>query len=182
MNPKQYFEDHLPHRVNLLTTFRDRYSGRPTARISSTRPHLPWDQPRDFFRCSKDACLLMVRFFCDEMGLHLKAGDSEPKDRGGAQNGRSWQPRISGTKRFYLADAKKDTRGRYTSLVEVLKAANRAVAHVDELDADHGFKSQADHERLFDVVDWMEELIGSNIYVAYELTLQQALQLENNRM
>lgn len=57
---------------------------------------------------------------------------------------------------------------RYAKLVEVLGAANRAVAHLnlESGDADHCFKTDVDDERIFEVIDWVEELVKTNIYQA----------------
>jgi len=179
MTEDEYLNDHIPHRVNLLTTFRDRYSGRQAERVAAHRLAQPWDQPRDFFRCSKDISILMVRFFCDEMGLHLPEKKSAPKDRT-KRDGKPWQPRFK-CKRFNLADAKRDRR--FDSLVAVLKAANRAVAHIDQLDVDHGFKTKADHEPLFDVIDWIENLIQTQRYEPNGgRSLSAAMQRRNNVM
>jgi hypothetical protein len=177
MTPDEYFNAHIPHRLNLLTTFRDRYSGR--RRLADHRPQQSWDEPRDFFRCSKDISILMVRFFCDELGLHLPENASEPKDRT-KRKGKPWHPRFK-CKRFTVADAKKDKN--FDSLVAVLKAANRAVAHINELDVDHGFRTKPDHEPLFDVIDWIENLIQTHIYEPNDRrSLSAAMQLQDNVM
>ena len=169
----QYFNDHIPHRVNLLTTFRNRYSGRRTARVVAGQPNQKWDQPRDFFRCSKDISFLMVRFFCAELGLCLSKEDTDPKEK------KNW-PQPFNCKRFTLAEAKMDPR--YNSLVAVLKAGNRAVAHINESDVDHGFKIEADHEPLFAVIDWIEDVIQTHMYEPNDRSLSDAMQLQNNVM
>jgi hypothetical protein len=121
----------------------------------------------------------MVRFFCDEMGLHLPENASEPKDRK-KRNGKPWHPHFK-CKLFTVADAKKDKK--FDSLVAVLKAANRAIAHINKLDVDHGFKTEADHEPLFDVIDWIENLIQTRMYEANDRrSLSAAMQLPNNVM
>src|SRR5258706_12031187 len=122
MTPDEYFNDHIPHRVNLLTTFRDRYAQNPR------RPEFPSGLPRDLFRCSKDISMLMVRFFCGEMGLYL------PR-RGKGRKGGTDLEEVAGwtfpfrVQQFTEAEAKND--GRYPSLLVVMKAANRAVAHIE---------------------------------------------------
>ena len=178
MTESDYFDAHLPHRVNLLTTFRERYSGRQPSLNLTYRPAQAWDQPRDFFRCAKDMSILMVRFFCDEMGLFLPEGEIIPKDRAKRRDGAVWQPRFKSL-RFLAADAQKDTK-KYVSLVEVLKAANRAVAHIDTADVDHGFRTRDDHEALFDVIDWIENLVQTRIYGPNDRVLKQAMQLDKN--
>jgi hypothetical protein len=37
MTPEEYFEQHIPHRINLLITFRERYSNRPGLRFDCLR-------------------------------------------------------------------------------------------------------------------------------------------------
>lgn len=121
----------------------------------------------------------MVRFFCDEMGLFLKEGESIPRERVKDKKGAQWQPRFQ-SRKFLLADAQRDPR--YSSLVEVLKAANRAVAHVGPADVDHEFKTKADHERLFDAIDWVEDLIATNIYEPNGRALAEAMRRPENEM
>jgi len=174
MTEEEYFNDHIPHRVNLLTTFRDRYSRRHPGRVAPHRPAQAWDQPRDFFRRSKDISILMVRFFCGEMGLYLPKNASEPRERKAP-----WHPYFK-CKRFSLADAKRDSR--FNSLVAVLKPANRAVAHINELDVDHEFKTQNHHEPLFDVIDWIENLIQTYMYAPNGRSLSDEMRLPNNVM
>jgi hypothetical protein len=63
----EFFADHLPHRLCLLTTFRDRQS---------------WFKERigtkdcDLLRASKDSALIAVRMFADFLGL--KDGSRNP--------------------------------------------------------------------------------------------------------
>lgn len=63
---QRFFYVHLPHRVNLLIAFRERYSGQNLA--LSLNP----EQFRDLFRCAKDIAMLMVRFFCWEIGINVR--------------------------------------------------------------------------------------------------------------
>src|SRR5258706_10881522 len=59
---------HLPHRINLLIAFRERFSGRNSAKQLNAEDY------RDLFRCAKDISMMMVRFFCREVGIRLKQG------------------------------------------------------------------------------------------------------------
>ena len=167
MTPDEYFNDHLPHRVNLLTTFRERYEQNPR------RPGFSSGQPRDLFRCSKDISMLMVRFFCAEMGLHLRKGEIDLEEIP------KWTPQFN-VRRFTKIEARNDPR--YTKLLTVMKAANRAVAHIESSDVDHSIKTEKDHAILFDSVNWIEELIQSHIYTPNGRLLKDAMSLPNNVM
>jgi hypothetical protein len=183
MTKDEYFKAHLPHRVNLLTTFRDRYSHIRVMPRSKHRRKLDPEEARDLFRCAKDISMTMVRFFCDEMGLYLREGASDPEDRiNQKKNGQRvpWAPAFTNTHRFRLQDARKDPR--YAKLVIVLKAANRAVVHINETDVDHPIRTDEDNEILFDVVDWVEALIESHIYQPNGESLEVAMRLPNNDM
>lgn len=54
MTQKDYKERHIPHRVNLLITYRERFSNLSAEKRQNIR---------DFERCAKDISMLMVRFF-----------------------------------------------------------------------------------------------------------------------
>ena len=58
MTADEYFDWHIPHRLNLLVAFRTRYSG------DNSPGSLDPETYRDLFRCAKDISLLMTRFFC----------------------------------------------------------------------------------------------------------------------
>jgi hypothetical protein len=69
MTPEEYyFKEHIPHRINLLITFRERYSN----------GQLQPDEIRDFFRCSKDISILMVRFLLGELGINFQREKDNP--------------------------------------------------------------------------------------------------------
>ncbi len=175
MQENDYFDAHIPHRVNLLIAFRQRYSGR------DPQKKLDPERYRDLFRCAKDVSFVMVRFFCDEMGVVLAKNDlpnqgvkaDEIYDPG------KWMSKW-GTKKIDLTALKSDKR--HAALVEVLKAANRAVAHMDDKDVDHQFKIDSDNERIFSVVDWIEEMIKTNIYQAAGKDFDRSMSLPNNVM
>jgi hypothetical protein len=173
MTPDEYFNEHIPHRVNLLTTFRDRYTNNPR------RPGFLFGEPRDLFRCSKDISLLMIRFFCGEMGLYL------PRRGKGKKGGTELEEVLGwifpfGVQQFTESQARNDVR--YPSLLIAMKAANRAVAHIESLDVDHPIKTEKDHQILFDSIGWIEELIGSHVYRPNGRQLSDAMALPNNVM
>jgi hypothetical protein len=63
-----------------------------------------------------------------------------------------------------------------------MKAANRAVAHIESLDVDHPIKTEKDHQILFDSIGWIEELIESHVYRPNGRQLSDAMALPNNVM
>ena len=118
--------------------------------------------------------MMMVRFFCDEMGLYLPKGEPDIKS-GTAKN-----PTFK-IKPFTESEAKTDPE-KHRKLLIVLKAANRAVAHVNPTDVDHPIKTQKDHEILFETIDWIEELIQTHMYDPNDKFLKDAMKLPNNVM
>ncbi len=166
MSPDEYFNVHIPHRVNLLIAFRQRYSGR-YPQITVER-----EAYRDLFRCAKDISLLMVRFLCDEMGIHLPIGKNDIEERNRSSR--------FGICKLRKAALKADPR--YADLCEVLRAANRAVAHIDDGDVDHCFRTNSDDERIFHVIDWIENLVKINIYEAARRDFTQSMSLQDNVM
>jgi hypothetical protein len=169
MSADRYFDDHVPHRVNLLTSFRERYAP------NGSRYEFPLDKYRDLSRCSKDISILMARFFCDEMGLFLDRKTDLLEER---------KPKfycnVSNILQFKKDDAAKHPHS--SSLLEVLRAANRAVAHIDENDVDHHLVLDRDNFMLFDSISWIEELIQSNMYKPNGRDLTSAMNRPNNRM
>jgi hypothetical protein len=173
MKKEDYFVSHLPHRVNLLTTFRDRYSPTRELKRGKHRRKLHPEEARDLYRCAKDISMLMVRFFCDELGLYLGQNADEIVQR-------SKGPRFTGIKKLTVEEAKRDPR--YDRLTIVLKAANRAVAHIFPDGVDHPIKDDADSDILFEVIDWVEELIKTRIYEANGESFEEAMNHRDNNM
>jgi hypothetical protein len=173
MTPDEYFNDHLPHRVNLLTTFRERYAPNPA------RPGFQSGEPRNLFRCSKDIAMLMVRFFCGEMGLYLPRRGNGKKGGTDLEEVKGWTSPF-GVQQFTETEARNDTR--YSSLLTIMKAANRAVAHIESIDVDHPIKTEKDHPMLFDSITWVEGLIQSHMYAPNGRSLRDAMALPNNVM
>lgn len=173
MTPDEYFNEHLPHRVNLLTAFRDRYAQNPA------RPGFASGEPRDFFRCSKDISMLMVRFFCGEMGLYLPRKGKGKKGGTELEEVAAWTFPF-GVQQFTETEAQSDAR--YPSLLTVIKAANRAVAHIDSVDVDHPIKTEKDHWILFGSISWIEEVIQSHMYQPNGRSLKDVMALPQNVM
>jgi hypothetical protein len=160
---QRFFFDHLPHRVNVLIAFRERYSGRNPARALNP------EQFRDLFRCAKDIAMLMACFFCWEVGLDVPRGKNtiELCDPKGSDDG---------ALKVDVAALRADSRAE--SLRLVLIAANRAVAHIKPDEVDHGVSDPV----LISAIDLVEELIRSHIYKPNNVSLDAAMRNPNNKM
>jgi len=117
---------HFPHRLQLLLTFKERFCDESSISFIATEQRRKY---QDFYRCSKDISMMMIRFFCEEMGLSVKEGDGELTER--KHNSSS---RYRGRK-VRLEEIKNHPDLR--DLTDVLIAANRAIAHLEESDVDH---------------------------------------------
>ncbi len=158
------FSEHLPHRVNLLIAFRERFSGQ------NQEKNLEPKDFRDLFRCAKDISMLMVRFFCSEVGLTV------PRDKQEIIKAPTVKGERYGAKRVCLADIKGDPC--FAALTKVVIAANRAVAHIEPCNVNHDVTD----EELIDVINFVEEkIIISNIYPSEE-AFKKAMKLKNNKM
>ena len=158
-----YFYEHLPHRINLLIAFRERYSGRNSMKT------LRSEDFRDLFRCAKDIAMLMVRFFCWEVGLEIKRSQ---------QHITPCLPRGSdyGATQADLMLVSNDPRFDHLRLTII--AANRAVAHIEPSAVDHAVTDPV----LIDAIDLVYELIKNHIYSPNQISLQDAMNRPNNRM
>jgi len=165
MTPEEYFEHHIPHRINLLITFRERYYN------SSLKP----DDIRDFYRCSKDISMLMVRFLLGELGINFK----KLKDNQSNDVTESWRPKF-GIKQLTANEVKSDNR--YLNIIGVLKAANRAVAHIESDYVNHSIKLDTDHYILFDAINFTEEKIIEKMYIATNRDFKSIMDKAGNDM
>ena len=166
-------EKHIPHRVNLLLTFRERFRSNnlsPQALEELANKH-----GRDFYRCSKDICFVMTRYFMEAMGIHLPEGASNAKNR---KKGPTLKCISESLDIEILA---RDTT-RYPVLLEMLKAGNRAVAHLEESDVDHYFDSPEKDQEMMPIIDWIEGLIIDKIYDGRKKDFDLAMVRDNNRM
>ncbi len=144
MTKKDYLEKHIPHRINLLITYRERFS-----KLTSDKRELI----RDFHRCSKDISMLMVRFLLGELGVNLREGNEDISEK--KQLGKY-------AKRLYICTVIQEPI--YNDILEVLKAANRAVAHMEEKDVNHSIVTDLDDKILFNAITYTEEKIKTHIY------------------
>lgn len=147
---KEYLEEHIPHRLNLLITFRERFFI-----DKSLKP----DELRDFFRCSKDISMLMVRFLLGELGINFK----KPKDNPSDDITESWHSKF-GIKQLTKQEVINDSR--YSNIKIVLKAANRALAHLEPKDVNHQLKLDSNNHILIDAINFTEEKIVEKMYIS----------------
>ena len=167
MTADEYFDGHIPHRLNLLLAFRTRYSGRQS-------PHtLHSETYRDLFRCAKDMCFLMTRFFCGELGVYFDEKTRQIEEAG------TWKTRFGST-RVQPHQLRLDHR--YPDLCEMYQAANQAVAHIDSKRVNHSFRVASDDQRMIAVIDWLEELVRGHIYADASRDLARSMSLPFNVM
>jgi hypothetical protein len=176
MTHDEYFRQHLPHRINLLTTFRARWDPKSSDFIGNENV-----QFRDLYRCAKDIAPMMVRLFLYEMGLKLKKGESNVIV---SLDNKEWNKEVIdqveppfSINALTVDDIKNE--GLFDEVCEVLRFANRAVAHIDASDVNHDFKSNVDNQRLFKVVNFVERMVKERIYGAnnedYDLLMKDRM-------
>lgn len=147
MTKDDYLKRHIPHRINLLITYRERYSN-----LDKETREKVGELSRDFLRCSKDISMLMVRFLLGEVGIRLQKGHAD----------------ISETKNSPFTDKLKVKdvicNQNYQNILDVLKAANRAVAHMEDTDVNHAIELDVHDEILFKAIDFTQQICIKNIY------------------
>ena len=113
--------------------------------------------------------MLMSRFFCWEIGLDVAKGSQQITSC--LPRGQSY-----GATQADLTSVLQDSRSEQLRLV--LLAANRAVAHINPTEVDHGVNPGV----LIAAIDLVEELIATHIYSANGLKLSDAMNRLNNQM
>jgi hypothetical protein len=151
MTKAQYLQSHIPHRVNILATFRERFSD------PKTPGYVEPESARDFYRCAKDGALLMIRFFCEEMGgivLTAKATDITQRQQ------HQWCPFLC--RRLTVAELK--ALPCYGDVHDALVAAEWTISHVHPASATHAYDDAVRDLRLADATSAIERLVVSHIY------------------
>jgi len=166
---KEYFEEHIPHRVNLLITFRERFKG-----LKNEKGYYV----RDFYRCSKDMAFIMVRFFMSEFGIKLDRYEDILVDEN--------EKEIVFRRNEFKIDCidinevvKNETLNK--ELIDVLVAANKAVVHINNEKVYHYFDDEEKDDIIFSVIDFIENKIIDNIYHGKDEYLR-VMNLEKNNM
>jgi len=163
----EYFDWHIPHRLNLLVAFRTRYSGDNSSRSLDPETY------RDLFRCAKDMSLLMTRFFCGELGMYCDGATP------GIKAAQKWTSRFGSTR----VDVSQITgHPNHGDLCQMYEAANQAVAHIDDRGVFHSFKHSVDDQRMISVIAWLEALIRDHIYRDAGRDLARSMSLPQNVM
>jgi len=157
-----YKTRHIPHRINLLITYRERF-----VKLTAKQR----DQVRDLDRCAKDMSAMMVRFFLGEMGIRLTKGVGKVPEES--------KKEPLNAKRLTVSEMRRD--GHYDSVFEVLKFANRAIAHLEPADVDHNFQTAADDDRLVEAIDYTEAKVIRHIYGTHEEYVR-FMKLDDNDM
>ena len=100
--------------------------------------------------------MMMVRFFCEEIGLRVKEGHSELTERKDIPSSKY------GGRKAHLEEIKDYHNLR--NLTDVLIAANRAIAHLEESGVDHDI----DEVILTSAINITEALIKEYIFDSEE--------------
>ena len=113
------------------------------------------------------------------MGLYLPKRGKGKKGGTALEEVSKWTSPL-GVQQFTESEAQNDRRS--PSLLIVMKAANRAVAHIESVDVDHPIKVEKDHHILFESISWIEELVESHMYRPNSRRLSDAMALPDNVM
>lgn len=155
-----YKRSHIPHRMNLLITFRDRMY----PLTDNQRQHI-----RDLFRCSKDMSVMMMRFLLGEMGVYIPKGCNEMK---------------YGKPKNHCGNLEQRTitdDGMVDLITDVLKFGNRAIAHIKTGDVDHTFRDREGDKRLVEAIDYIERKVIELIYGS-EAEYREVMAMCDNNM
>ncbi len=156
MTKEKYLNEHIQHRLDLLTIFRKRFKNETDETINEK-------DLGDYYKCSKDISVLMARFLMTELGIKLQKGKKTLITLND-NNDRDIIRRINDFEiiRLYPDNIPSDIK---EELTEILIAANRAVSHIDEIGVDHPLKSHNETIKyLIPVIDFIENKVNSNIY------------------
>jgi hypothetical protein len=139
---------HLPHRLTLLRTFRDRQAEN-------------WQGKGDIYRCVKDSALISMRLFLDAMGLQGQYDETKgeyilrvnKKERRGDD---VWIDQLGGT----LVDPDSISDDERRILAGIYKRADKELAHLTVSDVGE-FNTPA---VIIRGIDTVERLIRTNLY------------------
>ncbi|MFC6101503.1 hypothetical protein [Olivibacter domesticus] len=164
MDKIDYLNKHIPHRLNLLITYRERFSNLSDSQIENIR---------DLYRCAKDISIMMVRLLLDEMGIKLPRNAKELNDLKEHEGDVIKMGII-------MAINKEDILNHNDKheIFKVLVAANRAVAHTNEGFINHNVDKMA----LLKAIDFIEHNIEKNIYHHNSESLMEIMGLPDNNM
>ena len=146
-----FLDRHIPHRLCLLTTFRDRQA---------------WFKQRinnpdcDLLRVSKDAALISIRLLAQFLGLGLDRGDPRRlTERSGNGQPDDVFVDMLGGKRVRLTDLSEAER---LVIEGLLRRASKELAHLTSDYSDHDTFNKA---RAFKVgIDTIERLLHTHLY------------------
>lgn len=117
----------------------------------------------------------MVRFLLGELGIVFKRAKHNPNDDISEQ----WKPKFG---ILQLTEQEVRSDSRYPNIKIVLKAANRAIAHIEPNDVYHPIKLDKDHILLVDAIDFTEEKIIDKMYTATGYDYKKIMSKPENDM
>lgn len=177
MTKEEYFKEHIPHRVNLLLTFKRRFS-------DLTEKEMENLGYRDFYRCSKDISMMMTRFLLGELGIILPKKATDFSDiKTNHPDYKILNKRWIDFDIDKLTDTEvKNDKIRSDKIFKVLVAANRAIAHIDTVDVNHELNNyDKTLEILIPTIDFTLKMVINNIYKS-EALYEECMLLPNNSM
>ncbi|MCB9194154.1 MAG: hypothetical protein H6597_06440 [Flavobacteriales bacterium] len=119
---------------------------------------------------------MMIRVLLDELGIHLPLGqEAKIKER----QPKSWYLSKTSKPGLTIKDIEADSAGSF--LHEALRFGNRAIAHVEDNDMDHNFRTAQDDPRLVQAIDYVEDKVVHHIY-STRAEYDRVMMLCNNHM
>jgi hypothetical protein len=147
-----FLQDHIPHRLILLTTFRDRQAWFDESFRAERRDG-------DLLRVSKDSALISIRMFANFLGLRLKAGKLTEGFTSKGKYPNDVNATDLGGRQAMLSDISTDER---TTLEGLLNRGDKELAHLtsnftghDDYNTEEAFKCG---------IDLVERLLREKVY------------------
>lgn len=119
--------------------------------------------------------MMMVRFLLGEMGIKFDKQRNNPND----EVSEGWTSKL-GIRQLRIDEVTDDTRHEHVKIV--LKAANRALAHLEPDDVNHPIKEEIDNRILFDAINFTEEMVIAKMYKPNSLDYHRIMAMPNNDM
>ena len=96
--------------------------------------------------------MIMVRFLLGELGISLQKGNSDISEKKNNQY----------VEKLKLSDVVCDSN--YQNVLAVLKAANKAIAHMEDIDVNHAIETNPDDKILFNAISFTELMCIEKMY------------------
>jgi hypothetical protein len=114
--------------------------------------------------------MMMVRFLLGELGVRLQKNHNDISE----QNNAGY------TEKLKVRDVISNPH--YQNILAVLKAANRAIAHLEEIDVNHSIQTDPDDIILRNAINFTEQACIKNIYEFNAFNYRNIMDLTDNNM